>query len=54
MVMLGCAREDQLKERHDIFFRISSTLMELIPQRNTFCSEVKGKIYSDTCVKFRW
>ena len=47
MVMLGCKPEGRFTEQHDIFFGISKSLKDLIPQMKAFWPEAKGKIHID-------
>lgn len=47
MIMLGCRPKGRLTEQHDIFFGISNSLAELIPDMKTFWPEAKGKIHID-------
>lgn len=47
MIMLGCTLDRRLTEQHDIFFGISSSLKELIPEMNAFWPEAKGRMHVD-------
>jgi uncharacterized protein DUF1543 len=47
MVMLGCKPPGRFTEQHDIFFGISSSLKELVPQMNDFWKEAQGAIHID-------
>ena len=47
MIMLGCKPEGRLTEQHDIFFGVSNSLKELIPEMKAFWPEAKGKIHID-------
>ncbi len=47
MIMLGCTPDGRLTEQHDIFFGISSSLKELVPEMNAFWPEAKGEIHID-------
>ncbi len=47
MVLLGCRPKGRLTEQHDIFFGISCSLKELIPDMIEFWPEAKGKIHID-------
>lgn len=47
MIMLGCRPAGRNTEQHDIFFGISRSITELIPQLNAFWPEAKGKIHID-------
>lgn len=47
MVMLGCTPKGRLTEQHDIFFGISYSIKELIPQMNEFWPEANGDIHID-------
>lgn len=47
MIMLGATPKGRLTEQHDIFFGISTSLTELIPDMISFWPEANGKIHID-------
>lgn len=47
MVILGCKPEGRFTEQHDVFFGISNSLEELIPQMKAFWKEAEGQIHID-------
>jgi len=47
MLMLGCKPKDRHTEQHDIFFGISTSLKELIPDIFAFWPEAKSNIHID-------
>ena len=47
MLLLGCKPKGRNTEQHDVFFGISNSLPELIPQINAFWPEAKGNIHID-------
>ena len=47
MVMIGCRPKGRFTEQHDIFFGISTSLKELLPQMTAFWPETKGKFHID-------
>lgn len=47
MVILGCKPEGRFTEQHDVFFGISTSLKELIPQMMAFWPEAQGKLHVD-------
>lgn len=47
MIMLGATPKGRFTEQHDIFFGISNSLKDLIPQMIHFWPEAKGKIHID-------
>ncbi|MCE3280018.1 MAG: hypothetical protein K0S44_2209 [Bacteroidetes bacterium] len=47
MILVGCKPSGRFIEQHDIFFGISNTLKDLIPQINEFWPEAKGNLHID-------
>lgn len=47
MILLGCRPENRLTEQHDIFFTIAPSLIDAVPEMQTFWREAKGKIHID-------
>ncbi len=47
MIMLGCKPKGRHTEQHDIFFGISSSLKEIIPDLYAFWPEAKNNVHID-------
>ena len=47
MIMLGCKPKGRTTEQHDIFFGISTSMKNLIPQMNAFWPEANGAMHVD-------
>ncbi len=47
MVMLGCVPAGRNTEQHDVYFGISDSLKELVPEMNLFWKEAAGRMHID-------
>lgn len=47
MIMLGCTPPGRHTEQHDIYFTISTSLEDTVPELKAFWPEAKGKIHID-------